>query len=710
MHIPDGYFGPAFSLGMGALTIPAWYVATRKVQKVLNNRTVPLLAVFSAFSFTIMMFNIPVPGGTTAHGVGGTLLAIVLGPWAAVIGVSTALIIQALFLGDGGILAIFANCLNMGIVLPMVGYAAYRAIAGRSPVLSRKRVWAAGIGSYIGITVSALLVGLELGLQPILFVGANGQPLYNPYSLSATIPAMLVAHVFGASIVEALITAFGLAYLQRSHPEYLVSLRSVVTGADIETGEQPRGSLVPTFAIGLVGGSIVLFLAGLATGGGDVSRLFGTDWSKVDWPSVVTMLLITALLALILIPLARLLLPKRLKGIGAAFVAIAVIAPLGLIAPGFAYGEGSPDAVKAAFGYVPRGMQTLSGIFSAPLTGYNLPLPFFADARAPLWHQAVGYEISGILGILVVGGLVLGLAYLIRSPDSKPAVPLAPTTASSMHRQRIGWLENTLGGIAASIEQAVFTEEHSRKPGLLQGLDPRAKLGMFFAIVLAASLSASLLILVGLYLILLMAARVSQIPFDFYVKRVWIGIPFFAGIVIIPSIFFAPGPRLFDLPIGPIHLGMSIPGIAAAIVFVARVGVTVSVAILLVMTTGWSDVLKSLQTLRVPQVFILILSMSYRYIFLFLHAANGMVEARKSRTVGRTTGGEQRRWISGSMGALMNKSFKMSNDVYAAMLARGFSGQIRTYSSYRMAQRDWLGLTAAIGVAIAAVALEKVVL
>src|SRR5215469_12715265 len=105
MHIPDGYLDPIFSIATGVVTVPVWARAVNKVRSVLNNRTVPLLAIFSAFSFTIMMFNVPVPGGTTAHGVGGTLIAIVLGPWAAVIGVSTALIIQALFFGDGGVLA-----------------------------------------------------------------------------------------------------------------------------------------------------------------------------------------------------------------------------------------------------------------------------------------------------------------------------------------------------------------------------------------------------------------------------------------------------------------------------------------------------------------------------------------------------------------------------------------------------------------------------
>ncbi len=169
MHIPDGYLAPVFSLGLGVVTVPTWVVAARRVGKVLTHRMIPLLAIFAAFTFTIMMFNVPVPGGTTAHGVGGTLVAIVLGPWAAVIVVSTALIIQALFFGDGGVLAIFANCFNMAILLPFVGYLTYRLLAGNSPLLSTRRAWAAGIGGYVGITVAALAAGIELGLQPLLF-------------------------------------------------------------------------------------------------------------------------------------------------------------------------------------------------------------------------------------------------------------------------------------------------------------------------------------------------------------------------------------------------------------------------------------------------------------------------------------------------------------------------------------------------------------
>jgi cobalt/nickel transport system permease protein len=280
----------------------------------------------------------------------------------------------------------------------------------------------------------------------------------------------------------------------------------------------------------------------------------------------------------------------------------------------------------------------------------------------------------------------------------------SPSPASTRKaREHLGWLEHSISGIAGSIERAVFTEEHARRRGWLQGVDPRAKLGMFLALILAASLSNNLIVLATLYAIILGAAYASKMPFDFFIKRVWVGIPFFAGIVIIPSIFLAPGPHLFDIPLGPIHLAASIPGLIGAVIFVARVGVCVSLAVLLVLSTPWADVLKSLQAVGVPQIFVLLLSMTYRYIFLFLHMANGLFEARKSRTVGHTKGSEHRRWISGSLGCLMNRSFKMSNDVYAAMSARGFTGHVRTYSAYRMTAADWAALALSIAIAVAAV-------
>jgi cobalt/nickel transport system permease protein len=221
--------------------------------------------------------------------------------------------------------------------------------------------------------------------------------------------------------------------------------------------------------------------------------------------------------------------------------------------------------------------------------------------------------------------------------------------------------------------------------------------------ILAASLTTSLAGLAILYAGTLGAARASRVPFGFFVKRVWLGIPSFAGIVVLPAIFFVPGPRVFDLALGPAHLAPSWNGLAGAFIFVSRVGVSVSLAVLLVVTTPWADVLKSLRALKVPQVFVLVLSMTYRYIFLFLHTANGILLARKSRVVGRTSGGEQRRWITGTMGNLMSRAFKMSNDVYAAMLSRGFAGEIRTYATYRLRASDIAALGGVAVVAVAAV-------
>ncbi|MFI5258154.1 MAG: cobalt ECF transporter T component CbiQ [Candidatus Limnocylindrales bacterium] len=278
-----------------------------------------------------------------------------------------------------------------------------------------------------------------------------------------------------------------------------------------------------------------------------------------------------------------------------------------------------------------------------------------------------------------------------------------PSVGRAARDGRIGWLEKTVGGITANVEHAIFTERHARSAGWLQRRDPRAKMVGTLIAILAASLTSSLVGLGLLYGATLAAARASRVPFGFFVKRVWLGIPFFAGIVVVPAIFFVPGARVFDLAVGPAHLAPSWNGLAGAALFVSRVGVSVSLAVLLVVTTPWADVLKSLRALKVPQVFVLVLSMTYRYIFLFLHTANGILLARKSRVVGRTTGAEQRRWITGTMGNLMSRAFKMSNDVYAAMLARGFGGEVRSYSTYRLRVSDLAALAGVLGLAVAVV-------
>src|SRR3954451_20970368 len=113
--------------------VPVWGTAARKVRETIKRREVPLLALAASYSFLVMMLNVPIPDGTTAHAVGAVLIAILLGPWAAVVAVSVALLIQAMFFGDGGVLAFGANAFNMAFVMPFVGYGVYKLIAGRSP-------------------------------------------------------------------------------------------------------------------------------------------------------------------------------------------------------------------------------------------------------------------------------------------------------------------------------------------------------------------------------------------------------------------------------------------------------------------------------------------------------------------------------------------------------------------------------------------------
>ena len=221
MHIPDGYLGPTTCGVFYAIMLPIWTIASKIVKKTLKARQVPMLAIGAAFSFVIMMFNVPIPGGTTGHAVGGVLVAILLGPWAACIAITVALVVQALLFGDGGITAIGANCFNMAFILPFVGYYAYRLISAGSQIGSNRRVIAAGIGAYLGINVAALCAGIEFGLQPLFFHTTNGQALYCPYGLNVAVPAMLGEHMLIFGWIEVIVTALVVKYLQKQSPELI---------------------------------------------------------------------------------------------------------------------------------------------------------------------------------------------------------------------------------------------------------------------------------------------------------------------------------------------------------------------------------------------------------------------------------------------------------------------------------------------------------
>jgi cobalt/nickel transport system permease protein len=221
LHIPDGYLGPLTYGTMYAVTIPFWAVASWRLNKTLKTRQAPYLALGAAFSFVIMMFNIPVVGGTTGHATGAVLIAILLGPWAALVSVSVALIVQALLFGDGGITAIGANCFNMGVVGVFVGYGVYHLLAAHSAPTSKRRLIAAAVAAYVSLNAAALVTAVEFGIQPILEKSATGQPLYSPFPLRIAVPAMALEHLLLFGIVEAIVTALVLKYFQKNEPDML---------------------------------------------------------------------------------------------------------------------------------------------------------------------------------------------------------------------------------------------------------------------------------------------------------------------------------------------------------------------------------------------------------------------------------------------------------------------------------------------------------
>ena len=192
MHIPENYLSPTTCAAMGAVMLPIWYKAVKevKVKVDTDKKTIPMLGIGTSLSFLIMMFNLPAPGGTSAHAVGAVLIAILLGPWASCLAVSVALAMQALLFGDGGILAFGANAFCMAVVI------------------------ASFFGGYIGIVAAALTVAVLLGIQPILFKDSSGNPLYNPYPLRVTLPVMGLTHLL-IGLVEGFFTAGVQEFIER---------------------------------------------------------------------------------------------------------------------------------------------------------------------------------------------------------------------------------------------------------------------------------------------------------------------------------------------------------------------------------------------------------------------------------------------------------------------------------------------------------------
>lgn len=588
MHIPDGYLSPSTCAVLYAASAPFWYVSLQQLKRSLATALVPLLSVFAAFSFVVMMFNLPLPGGTTGHAVGMGIASVVLGPWGAMLAISTALVIQAIFFGDGGITAIGANCFNMGIAGSLVAYGCYRAIAFHAGISSKRRVIAAGLAGYVALNVSALLAAIEFGLQPLLFRDAAGLPLYCPYPLSISVPAMMAGHLTFAGLAELLISAGVVAYLQHAEPSLLQG-----TAPEISPGAQQLSSQI-----------------------------------RMLW-----------LLLAVLV----------------------VLSPLGILSTGTAWGEWSPDELRQ----VPSGIARLFALWSAPVVRYA---PSFTS------NISLGYMFSAFLGVMLAACAIWLLGRLLGYTRPRQATP---------------FLNKTMRTFLHQLDFSLMAEELASRPGFLQNLDPRVKLAGLVALMIAAVAVQRISALVVLLLGSMVLAVSSRIRIRILATRVWIAVFPFNALVMIPVILLVPG------------------GWMIALRLLLRVECTATFALLLVMSTEWSRILRALRFFRVPAVAVVILSVTYRYFFYLLKSAQEMLEARESRMVGPLHGAESRRLAAASIGVLLSRSLQLSAEVHGAMLSRGFRGEIYLLDELAVRTRDWVYLVLFLGTAATVIGVAR---
>ncbi|MFH1169878.1 MAG: cobalt ECF transporter T component CbiQ [Chloroflexota bacterium] len=248
-----------------------------------------------------------------------------------------------------------------------------------------------------------------------------------------------------------------------------------------------------------------------------------------------------------------------------------------------------------------------------------------------------------------------------------------------------GFLSRNIAHLTQALESVIFAENMARAPGLLQGLDPRVKMATFLLFIVTVGLARSLATLAIIFALILVLVWLSRVPLLFFLKRVLFFVPVFAVVIAIPALFITPGDTLIAIA-G--NIGITQQGARAAGLLVLRVTDSLSLGVLLILTTTWTNLLMALRWFRLPPLVVATIGMTYRYIFLLLHNANAMFLARRSRTVGGFSGGENRRWLARALTTTLAKSQHLSEEVYLAMLSRGYRGEVLALSSFSLRRRD----------------------
>ncbi len=261
-----------------------------------------------------------------------------------------------------------------------------------------------------------------------------------------------------------------------------------------------------------------------------------------------------------------------------------------------------------------------------------------------------------------------------------------------------GVIGKTVRGFTEALAQTLESEECARQRGLLQALDPRVKLVGLLALVVAAALSRKLAVMAALFGLGIVLAVASRLSLWSLAKRVWLVAFGFTFMIAAPALFLTPGETVYRLG----WLAITAQGVRSALLLVARVETAVTLSTLLVLTTPWMHLLKALRTLLVPVEVILLLAMTHRYVVLLTETANAMFESRQSRMVGRLNGQQQRRLMVNTGGVLLSKTLELGNQVFLAMQARGFRGEVRLLHEFRLRGWDYLAISGFAAAVVAA--------
>jgi cobalt/nickel transport system permease protein len=264
-----------------------------------------------------------------------------------------------------------------------------------------------------------------------------------------------------------------------------------------------------------------------------------------------------------------------------------------------------------------------------------------------------------------------------------------------------GFVERTVDGLLHAMERAMAAETAAAGAGAMQRLDPRVKLAGLLSLICAVALAHRADVIVALLAVGIALAVASRVPLSTLLSGVWLAAVGLSCALAVPAIFLTPGRTVATMPLA--GWAITAQGLTSAGYLVLRVAAAATFGFLLVFTTRWSHVLKALRAFRVPVVFVVVLAMTYRYILLLLEAAHDMFVARRSRTVGRLAAPEQRRVATQSAGVLLAKSLHLSGEVFLAMQARGFRGEVYLLDDFALTRADWLALGSFAAVAAAAV-------